>query len=424
MSAESETYSLLESSPNDVLARVDEAVCALDDEWRFTFVNSLAASLLDRTPEQLLGEDLRETVPGIDDGIVGQKLREAMETQDAVRFDHYNDSIERWFQVRLYPSEDGVTACFYDITDERGKRLDLQRKRRLFETVFAETEDALVVADIDRRITEFNSAAEQLFGYDASEVVGEEARLLYADTAEHEQERQTHFTEDVPERGETYVAEYERADGTTFEGETFGTSLNGPGGKTLALLGSIRDVSAQIEYEQEIKARNDALRTFHEIVTDEGRGFDEQIEALLELGTDHLGLEAGILSRIRDDECTVEHITAPGGTIGVGDRFDCRGTFCDPTANRSELVTITDTGESGHEHLGNPELDIGSYVAVPVVVDGEQYGTLAFWDSAPRQGPFAEDKGTFVRVLAQWIGKELSRERSRERATANRKRLR
>jgi PAS domain S-box-containing protein len=419
-----DTHSLPDSSPNDVLNRVGEAVCALDDEWRFTFVNDQVASMLERTPEELLGEDLWETVPEIDDGLVGEKLRRAMETQEAIRFESYDDSSGRWFKVRLYPSEDGITACFYEITDERGEQLDLQRKRRLFETVFEETEDALVVADTDRRITDFNSAAERLFGYDASEIVGKKARVLYADLEDYEQQGRQRFNEDVPEREETYIVEYERADGTTFEGETLGTSLKGPDGGTLAFLGSIRDISARVEYEQEIKARNDALRTFHEVSTDEGRSFDDQLETLLELGTDHLGLDIGFFSRIDDGECVVEHTNVQDNTLQSGDRFDCQGTYCSLVGKSGELVTIENSGESEYEHPADPKMELESYIGVPVVVDGEQYGTVHFSGTNPRQEPFAEGKQNFVRVLAQWLGKELSRQQNRERATANRKRLR
>jgi len=424
MSTETDTFSLPDSSPNEVLGRVDEAVCALDDEWRFTFVNGKAATMLEHTPDGLLGENIWEAIQEIDDSIVGEKLRESMDTQEVIRFDHYDDSQERWFQIRLYPSEDGVTACFYDITDEHGEQLDLQRKRRLFETVFEETEDALVVADTDRRITDFNSAAERLFGYDASEVIDEKARLLYADPKDYEQQGRQRFNESVPERDETYIVEYERADGTTFEGETLGTSLKGPDGETLAFLGSIRDISARVEHEEKIKARNDALRTFHEIATDESWPFDEQLEALLELGTDHLGLDIGTFSRIDGEECVVEHTTEQDGTIRSSDRFDWRETYCSLVVKGGELVAVGNTDESEYEHPVDSEARFESYIGVPVVVDGEQYGALYFSGQTPRQQPFAESKQNFARLLAQWIGKELSRQQSRKRAMANRKRLR
>ena len=424
MSSETDTFSLPDSSPNEALGRVDEAVCGFDDEWRFTFVNSKAATMLEHAPEELLGEDLRETVLGIEDGTVEEKFRQAMGTQEAVRFDHYDGSQERWFQIRLYPSEDGVTACFYDITDERGEQLDVQRKRRLLETMFEQTKDALVVADTDRRITDFNSAAEQLFGYDTSEVMGEKTRLLYADPDDFERQDRQRFNENVPEREQTYIMKYERADGTTFDGETLSTSLRGPNGEAIAFLGSIRDISTRIEYEQEIKARNDALRTFHEVTTDESRAFDEQLGTLLELGSDHLGLDIGFFSRIDGDECIVEHTDTQDGPIQSGDRFDRQGTYCDLIAQSGELVATRNAGESEYKRSIDPELGFESYIGAPVVVDGEQYGTLNFSGTTLCQQPFAEGKQNFVRVLAQWIGKELSRQQNHERATANRKRLR
>ncbi|WP_302080707.1 PAS domain S-box protein [Salinibaculum rarum] len=424
MSTDTETHSLRDESATKALQRVDEAVCALDDEWQFTFVNDQAAAMLEHTPEELLGANLWETVPAIEGEQIGEKLRHAMETQRPVRFDSYADTAERWFKVRIYPTEGGLTACFYDITDERGDQLDLQRKRRLFETVFDETEDALVVADTDRRITEFNPAAERLFGYDASEVVGEKAEILYADPDDYERQGEQRFNVNAPERDETYITEYARADGTTFEGETLGTSLKGPDGKTLAFLGSIRDISARVEYQQTIEARNDTLRTFHEISTDEERGFDEQVEALLELGRTHFGLDVGLLSNHQGQECAVEHVSASDGTIEQGDRFAVSENYCDRIAEEGELFAVT--GRSGQDEPDGPNLheQTPTYIGAPVVVEGELYGTLNFSGEQPRQKPFSESERTLVRVFAQWVGKELSRQRSSERAAANRERLR
>ncbi|MEF8872924.1 MAG: PAS domain S-box protein, partial [Haloarculaceae archaeon] len=425
MSTDTDTHSLRDGSPNRTLDRVDEAVCALDEEWQFTFVNDKAAALLEHTPEELLGADLWETIPAVEDERIGEKLRHSMETQTPVRFDSYAATADRWFKVRVYPADDGVTVCFYDITDERGNQLDLQRKRRLFETVFDETEDALIVADTDRRITDFNPAAERLFGYDASDVIGEKAALLYADPADYEKQGEQRFNVEAPERNETYITEYVRADGTTFEGETLGTSLKGPDGKTLAFLGSVRDISARVEYQRKIEARNDTLRTFHEITTDKERTFGEQVEALLELGRSHLGLDIGQLSSIQAQEYAVEHVIAPDGTIEQGDRFDIDETYCSRVIDDGELFAVTQSEiRDISDRPTSDEQNFDSYIGAPVVVDGETYGTLCFSGTEPRRQPFTESERTLVRVFAQWIGKELSRQREQERAGANRERLR
>ena len=420
-----DAYSVGDCSPERVLCRVDEAICAVDDEWQVTFANEQAVSLLELTPDALLGHDIWVAVPGLDEQHVGEHLRQAMETQCSTEVESYSPETDRWFKLRLYPAADGITVCFYDITDEHSQQRAVERQRRLFESVFEETQDALVVADTDRRITEFNPAAEALFGYAASEVVGERTRLLYADPYDYQQQGDARFNEGAPEHGETYSVTYERADGTTFEGETLGTALKGADEETVGFLGSIRDVSSRVEYEREIKAHNDAIHALQDITTDGSRSVGAQISALLELGTEYLGLEIGILSAIDGDEYTVEHADAPTGTVESGERFDLDETFCERVVDTDALVAVTNAGAS--ELATHPAYDIQgleSYIGVAVIVDGERYGTLNFSQPTPRPEPFTEGERTFVRVLAEWIGKELSRQRSRALATANRDRLR
>ena len=425
MSTESKTHSLDDCSLERVLSRVDEAICAFDTDWQINFVNNRAATLLELQPDELLGEPVWDVAPGIDETVVGDQLQEAMSTGTPTRFERYNEALDRWFEIRIYPDEDGATACFDDITGERGRQLDAQRQRRLFETVFEETEDALIVADTDRRITEFNPAAEQLFGYDASDVLGESTRLLYADDEAADRGGDQRFTEQTPEREETSLVEYERADGTTFMGETLGTPLTGSDDETLAFLGSVRDVSSRIEHEQELQAHTDALQAFHDIATDDDRSVDERIDSILQLGTEYLGLGIGICSTIDGDEYTVEHAVDPTGTVLAGDRFDLAETYCASVVDSKQLVAESTVGDSElATHPAYRTLGLESYIGTSVVVDGERYGTLNFSQPDSRDRPFTQSERTFVRIVAQWVGKELSRHRNKQRATANRDRLR
>jgi PAS domain S-box-containing protein len=410
-------------SPETVLGRVDEGVCAFDTEWRFTFVNEQAAAAIAHTAEELLGETIWEMLPGIEEEKIGQKLRGAVESQDPVRFESYSRTMDRWFRVRLYPAADGLTACFSDITDERGDQLDLQRSHHLFETVFEETEDALVIADTEGRITDVNPAAERLLGYDVEELVGESTRVLHADRDEEDHHHENGTNTDSPAQEEAHLVEYERADGTRFQGETLWRETGVPDGEPLALVASIRDVSDSVESEQNLEARNEPFRAFHEIATDEERSFDDRVKAVLELGCDRLGLDTGLLSRIEGESYTVEYAVGSGDAIHTGDVFDRETVYCDPFDER-ELIAVTDgtAGQlSGHPaSAGGPP---GSSVGVPVVVDGVPYGTLNFSADATRR-PVTDGERTFLQMLAQWVGKELSRQRSRDRAQSKEQRLR
>ena len=414
-----------DGTPGRILDRVDEAICSLNAEWELTFVNDKAARMLGQSAGELHGSDVWEALPSITDTTVGEELRTAMSTQTTTRFEHYNDALDRWFEVRLYPDDDGITACFDDVTEERGDRLDQRRQRQLFETVFEETEDALIVADTDRRITDFNAAAEQLFGYEANDVLGETTRLLYANDEACDQRGDERFNEHGAVNEETYIVEYERADGTTFMGETVGTPLKGPDGEALAFLGSVRDASERIEYEQTLESYTDTLQQFHKISTDDKRAADERINAVLELGCDRLGLDIGILSTIDDTEYTVEQVTAPDDSIQPGKQFDLGETFCDHVVDTEELVAVTDASDSDlADHPAYEQQGLRSYLGTAVIVDGERYGTLNFSQTAAREQPFTESERTLVRLFAQWVGKELSRQQNKQRAAASRDRLR
>ncbi|WP_165853294.1 GAF domain-containing protein [Halonotius aquaticus] len=390
-----------DASIDAVLDRIDDAVYALDTDWRFTFCNEHAAELLASDPETLLGQTLWEAFPEAAEGLVGEEFRTAMETGEATRFDIYYEPLSRWFSVRAHPSDTGLTVVFRDLADQDGHDLDLQRKQRLFEAVFEQTADALIVADGDRRITDLNPTAESLFGYTTEEVVGQPVSTLYGEPIGEDDATQP---SDQP-----YVLTYERADGTTFEGETLSTTLTGPNGAALATLASIRDVSSRMAYERQIEARNDALRRFHAITTDEERSFEATVESMLALGVDYLDVDMGVFASIDSGDYAVEATVPDNAPITAGDSFALDETYCKPVVEAGEPVTFTsgpDGEDADMEAYGTDGFQ--TYLGVPVVVDDTPYGTLCFAARDSRREGFTDGDTAFAQIAAQWLGSELS----------------
>jgi len=391
-----------ETAVEAVLDRIDDAVYALDTDWRFTFCNQQAADLLATTPETLLGQTLWEVFPDAAEGVVGEEFRTAMKTGEATRFDTYYEPLSRWFSARASPSDTGLTVVFRDLVDQDGHDLDLQRKQRLFEAVFEQTADALIVADGDRRITDLNPTAESLFGYTTAEVAGQPVSTLYGEPIGA-------VDGTAPADDESYVLTYERADGTTFEGETLSTTLPGPDGATLATLASIRDVSSRMAYERQIEARNDALQRFHAITTDKERSFAAAVESVLELGVDYLDVDTGVFASVDADTYAVEAAVPDNGPITAGDRFDLEETYCSSVVASGEPVTFTtgpDDATVDTTAYGTDGLQ--TYLGVPVVVDNTSYGTLCFAAQDSRREGFTDGDTAFAQIAAQWLGSELS----------------
>jgi PAS domain S-box-containing protein len=137
---------------HDVLDRISDGLVALDRNWRYTYVNQQAAGMFGRRPEDLIGRHIWTECP---EGI-GQPFQlaydRAMADQVPARMESYYAPWGRWFENRIYPSSDGVSIFFHDITErrvaediarERGALLTLQNRVLQLVVSGAELRDSL-----------------------------------------------------------------------------------------------------------------------------------------------------------------------------------------------------------------------------------------------------------------------------------------
>ena len=101
----------------DILESITDAFFAVDRDWRFTYVNSQAERLLDRTPGDLLGKVIWDVYPGL----VGSEfetayLQAANEGVGSNLTAFYPDH-QRWYEANCYPAPNGITIYFRNVTE-------------------------------------------------------------------------------------------------------------------------------------------------------------------------------------------------------------------------------------------------------------------------------------------------------------------
>ncbi|HEX5636468.1 MAG TPA: PAS domain-containing protein, partial [Gammaproteobacteria bacterium] len=103
-----------------VFDRVSDGIVALDTQWRYTYLNTRAAQMLQRRqPGELIGKHIWTEYPeGIGQPFHQAYLR-AMETQQAIVFEQLFEPWNVWFENRIYPSPEGLTIYFTDITERK-----------------------------------------------------------------------------------------------------------------------------------------------------------------------------------------------------------------------------------------------------------------------------------------------------------------
>ncbi|WP_049983628.1 PAS domain-containing protein [Halorubrum sp. BV1] len=143
----------------NTLSRIDDGFFALDTEWRFTYVNDRAAALLDRPADELIGSVVWDEFPAALGRAYETSYRRAMETQETVSFvDHYAP-LDLWTEVTAYPSPEGLSVFFADVTEQRRREETLERLLRTAERMQRDP-DPESVAD------RLNDAVDDILGFD------------------------------------------------------------------------------------------------------------------------------------------------------------------------------------------------------------------------------------------------------------------
>ncbi|MEP2985955.1 MAG: ATP-binding protein [Roseibium sp.] len=153
---------------------------------------------------------------------------------------------------------------------------------------------------------------------------------------------------------------------------------------------------------------DDPLRQLYMLAVEPDLGFEDKVTQLLTLGTEALGLELGIVSRVNYPvyECFFVH--GPEWAPLPGASFDIKGTYCLRTLKNDKVTAFHHAGQqeiSSHPCYQNFGLE--SYIGAPLRRGDEFFGTLNFSDRAPRQAPFSNKEFEFVAFLARWLGNEL-----------------
>lgn len=104
---------------HELLARITDGFVALDDAWRFAYVNARAEGLLEMTASDLAGRTLWEAVPSTVGSRMESECRRAREEGSTRSFEDRLAHTGRWLHVRIYPSESGLSVFFHDVTERK-----------------------------------------------------------------------------------------------------------------------------------------------------------------------------------------------------------------------------------------------------------------------------------------------------------------
>lgn len=299
-----------------ILESITDAFFAVDREWRFTYVNREAERLLKRTREELLGHKLWKEFSSAMGTAFDEEYKRAVAEQQTATFEAYSNSLQIWVDVRAYPSEDGLSVFFRDITARKRAEEKLRASEQRYRLLADMIPQHVWTTDANGYHSYFSRRWFDYTGASFEDTEGE-GWVLYLHP--DDRERTMRRWEESLRTGEPYSIEYRfrGADGEYrwFMGQAM--PLRDEAGKIVEWFGTLTDISDNKRLEEERErllrnerqARADAERRREELeqVTRSRerlmRGFSHDLKNPLGAADGHAQLlEAGYAGAMSDEQ--------------------------------------------------------------------------------------------------------------------------
>ncbi|PSF05106.1 histidine kinase [Marinobacter fuscus] len=191
-------------------------------------------------------------------------------------------------------------------------------------------------------------------------------------------------------------------------------------------LDNLRDLADVLEREFQLQElggyyseRTRALNILNDIALEHCSDPDQAIPDALYRANRFLGTETAIVSEISGQTYTVLwHDERRGDSIEDGLTLPLEQTYCSMLLDHGEVMSINHMGHSRYKDRPCYQAHkLESYIAAPIWIDEEFFGTLNFSASAPRKPPFTDTEKMFVNLLARWIADSIQQARQSQTLT-------
>ena len=157
---------------SEILERISDGFVAVNNYWCLTYMNKKAGKLINRDPDKMIGVNIWTEFPDIIDHPFKQACEKAIDEQQYVFLEMYYPPTKTWFEDHIYPSADGLSIYFRDITNRKKSEIELKKREKLFSTAFHSKVFGLVIIDEARRVVDINETLTDLIGYKREELIG------------------------------------------------------------------------------------------------------------------------------------------------------------------------------------------------------------------------------------------------------------
>ena len=184
--AELEILRLYEEK-NTILESIGDAFFTVDKNWVVSYWNKEAEKLLLTPKSKIIGQYLWDVFSQSVGSLSYKRYHKSIETNERMVFEDFYPTLEKWFEMSVYPSENGLSVYFKDITERKLSQIQLNELHQNLQ----KTAHKLAIS---------NAELEQ-FAYAASHDLQEPLRMVTVFLTQLEKK----YSDIIDEKGKQYI---------------------------------------------------------------------------------------------------------------------------------------------------------------------------------------------------------------------------
>jgi len=415
-----------------LIEQASDVIFILDHRQNITYVSPTAISILGYQPKTMIGQSflnfvLEELHFSIDDFLY--LAAEPTETSISIQlsFRHHDGY---WLAAEATtnnllkdPIINGIVLNLRDITE----REKADERLRLLQSVVVNANDAIVITEANSlaapehpKIIYVNEAFSDITGYSSTEIIGKTPRVLQGEKTDRRvlNDIKQSLAKYLPIKAE--IINYGK-DGREYWVELNIIPIANRKGDYTHFVSVERDITERKKSEQELRDREASIRNLYEVTTKSDRSFSLRVNQILVMGCKQFNLDVGILSKIEKEKYRIVAVKLPQNSsldIEPGDIFSIEDTYCEKTIQSQHPFSVPSMDTVISNLCSHPcylDADPQAYLSTKVMVGSEIYGTLDFLAAEPKSEPFKTIQIELIELMAQWIGGEIERRKSRSK---------
>jgi PAS domain S-box-containing protein len=111
----------------NIVESITDGFVALDKEWKVIYLNKRQFLPLIKNQEDIVGKNIWEVLPKAVDSVLYKEFHKAMAERIPLQFETAFSYDDFWYEVTVYPFEDGICSFIKDITEKKKYETELKR---------------------------------------------------------------------------------------------------------------------------------------------------------------------------------------------------------------------------------------------------------------------------------------------------------